>query len=94
MLISFGKAKVMNQLTLSEPCTRLKPFTGDSKLKAVSETCYLCRRLSSIASQVENCRRAPGELPLAGFKDEALKWHRFQALVIPSVSKFLPTVFR
>lgn len=75
MLISFGKAKVMNQLTLSEPCTRLKPFTGDSKLKAVSETCYLCRRLSSIASQGENRRRAPGELPLAGFKDEALKLH-------------------
>lgn len=57
----------MNQLTQNEPCTRLKPFAGDAKLKAVTETCYLCRRLSSIASQAENCSREPGVLPLASF---------------------------
>lgn len=63
----------MNQLALSEPYTRLKPVIGDTKLKAVTETCYLCRRLSSVASQVENRIREPSELPLAGFWNVALR---------------------
>lgn len=64
----------MNQLALREPSTRLKPVTGDPKLKAVRGMCYLCRRLSSIASQVENQIREPSELALAGFQDVALRW--------------------
>lgn len=48
----------MNQPASSEPSTRLKPVIGDTKLKAVTETCYLCRRLLSAANQVENRIRA------------------------------------
>lgn len=62
----------MTQLTLSEPYTLLRTFIGDTKLKAVNEMCYLFRRLSSIASQVENHIREPSELPLAGFRNVAL----------------------
>lgn len=65
----------MNQLASSEPHTHLKPVIGDTKLKAVTETCYLCRRLSSVASHVENCIGGPRELPLAGFRNVALRWH-------------------
>lgn len=65
----------MNQLALSELHTRLKPVIGDTKLKAVTETSYLCRRLSSVASQVENQIREPSELPLAGFWNVAPRWH-------------------
>lgn len=75
LIISFWKTKVMNQLALSEPYTHLKPVIGDTKLNAVTETCYLCRRLSSIASQVENHIREPNKLPLAGFRNVALRWH-------------------
>lgn len=81
----------MNQLALSEPSTRLKPVTGDPKLKAVRGMCYLCRRLSSIASQVENQIREPSELALAGFQDVALRWHsapRSDQIKLP------PTAFR
>ena len=75
LIISFWKTKVINQLALSEPYTPLKPVIGDTKRKAVTEMCYLCRRLSSVASQVENHIREPSELLLAGFRDVALRWH-------------------
>lgn len=69
----------MNQLPWNEPYSPLKPVIGDIKLKAVTEMCYLCRRLSSIASQVENLIREPSGLPLAGFWNMALNskiwWH-------------------
>lgn len=90
-IISPWKTKVMNQLALSEPSARLKPVTGDPKLKAVRGMCYLCRRLSSIASQVENQIREPGGLALAGFQDVAPRWHSAPR---SDYTKLPPTAFR
>lgn len=94
MIISFWKIKVTTQLALSVPYTPLRTVIGDTKLKAVTEMCHLFRRLSSIASQVENHIREPSELPLAGFWNVGLTGGaHLQALITPSVA-MLPTIIR
>lgn len=94
LIISFWKTKVMNQLALSEPHTCLKPVIEDTKLKAVTETCYLCRRLSSVSSQVENRIREPSKLPLAGFRNVAPRWHSSPRSDYPSIARLWSTTFR
>lgn len=94
LIISFSKTKVMNQLALSEPYTHLQPVIGGTKLKAVTERCYLCRRLSSVASQVENRIREVSRC----LWQASRMWHwggtQRHDVITPSVAKLPSTTFR